>query len=360
MTMVNVPELVLPANFRPASGSSPGIGNQAVNEDGDQCAFVFEVPVTGTIIAIGFGFGTITTPANLSVGLETLNVSGDPSGTAYGGSAPKTDFDPTGLASTFQWATLATAATGATAGNRVAAVIKAAGVGSISLNIMSGVTQMPTVPGMYRDFYDETGAAWTKTVSCLVMALKYSGDVIHYCGAAAIKARNAISYHVDTATFDEYALKFKLLFKARIKGASVVMNVQAGEDFIVKLFEGTTERATSGVIDGDHSLSQGAHRVLFTTPYTIAANTFYYLSLIPNTVNPIGLETFDIQAAADMAGVDGGVNFIMGKRLNGGAWTDVDTSRPWIHLIIDQVDDGSAAGGSSGILSAPLLGGVLQ
>lgn len=347
MTMVNVPELVLPANFRATSTSSPTISatGQAINEDGDQCAFVFEVPVTGTIIAVGFGLGTITTPANLSIGLETLGATGDPSGTAYGSSAPKTDFDPTGLGSTFQWATLATAASGATAGNRVAAVVKAAGVGSISLYLMNRVTGVLNAPGSYNDFYDETGAAWTKLNSCIILALKYSGDVIHYCGAAAVKSYTVISYNIDTATFDEYALKFKLPFKARIKGASVTMGVGAGEDFIVKLFEGTTERATSGVIDGDHSLGQGAHRVLFTTPYTIAADTWYYLSLIPNTTGSISLDTFNVQVAADMAGVDGGINLIMGKRLNGGAWTDVDTSRPWIHAIIDQVDDGAAAGG---------------
>jgi len=344
MTMVNIPELVLPSNFRAPFSTSPSVTTQTVNEDGDQCALVFEVPVTGTIIAVGFGIGIVTTPANLSVGLETLGATGNPSGTAYGGSAPKTNFDPTGLANTFQWATLATAATGATAGNRVAAVIKAAGVSTISLNILVGLGSMLNAPGSYRDFYDETGATWTKTNVCIILALKYSGDVIYTFGAAAIKACTNISYNIDTATFDEYALKFKLPFKARLKGASVSMNVGAGEDFIIKLFEGTTERATSGVIDGDHSLSHGAHRVLFTTPYTIAADTWYYLSLIPNTTGDIILDTFDVQVATDMAGVDGGVDFIMGKRLDGGAWTDVNTSRSWIHAIIDQVDDGAAAG----------------
>lgn len=356
MTMVNIPELVLPSNFRATGASSPSVATQLINEDGDQCAFVFEVPVTGTIIAVGFGIGTVTTPANLSVGLETLGTDGNPSGTAYGGSAPKTDFDPTGLANTFQWATLATAATGATAGNRVAAVIKAAGVGSLSLYLMSGVNNILVAPGAYLDFYDETGAAWSKGNTCLVLGLKYSGDVIYTFGAAAaIKARAAVIYNIDTATFDEYALKFKLPFKARLKGVSVTMQVQATEDFAVKLFEGTTERATSGIIDGDHSLGQGAHRVLFTTPYTIAADTWYYLSLLPNTTNAISLETFNIQVAADMAGVDGGINLIMGKRLNGGAWTDVDTSRPWIHAIIDQVDDGAAAGGGSMNLIKPAV-----
>ena len=89
-----------------------------ISSTGARFGFVFQVPKTGSISKVGVRIGTAQTPIVSRLGLYTVDTAGNPTTTAYGGSAYNT-FTPT--ANTFSEVTLKTPAT-ATAGDLAAVV----------------------------------------------------------------------------------------------------------------------------------------------------------------------------------------------------------------------------------------------
>jgi len=145
------------------SGGSISSTSLTLNEAADKVELVIDIPVTGTLTHVGFALGTVTTAQSLTVGLETVSTTdGNATGVAYGGSAAGT-LDPTGLADTFQWVTLGTAASAA-AGDKVAATIKFTSTAG-NLNVKAAPTNCGVCTTRYVGLYNQTGAAWTMRVA---------------------------------------------------------------------------------------------------------------------------------------------------------------------------------------------------
>ena len=63
------------------------VGGMTLDASGEKAASIFRVPKTGNIRTLRFRLGTVTTGQTLKAGLYTVDTSGDPTTTAYGGMA---------------------------------------------------------------------------------------------------------------------------------------------------------------------------------------------------------------------------------------------------------------------------------
>jgi hypothetical protein len=307
------------------------------------------VPVTGSITAVGFRVGTITTSDTLQAGIETLDATGNPSGTQYGGSAVGTG---TPSASTMNTITLGTAATAATAGDKVAIRIKFSAYVAGSLNISISSTGNAGSAYAYNNRSTDSGTAWTKSSSVPLCAFSYSGTYYPVAGWMPLSSSNSGSTFNSGSTPDERALYFTLPFNARIKGCFVYGGASAaGADWDCVLYDtdGTTALRTVSV-DGDATPTFGAstiNQLYFSSSYTTTRNVAYRLSLKPTTATNIRYSDMSVLSVAFMDALPPGAAFYNSTRVNAGSWTEGTSTRTAVHLIIDQVDDGAGGGGGS-------------
>lgn len=347
----------------PWSGMSgaAGYASTLLNADPEKVGAVFQVPKTGNIRTIRFKMGTVTTGDTLKGGIYTVDASGDPTTTAYGSMVAGTVVVADADDNVEKTITLGTDA-GATAGAFVSLVLEFnARVGG-NLNIQLESTGQPGLLFPYKDTFN-TGA-WVKTITAMVFAIGYDdGTYVQIPGVepwTVVSGLPTTAFNVDTASADEYGLKFQIPYKARCRGAIVTLGAGAGADFEVKLYDtdGTTALQTLTVVANlQQTTTVRAKTYLFATAQSISINANYRLTLRPTTTTDITLQEGIVGTAAAMDGAPGGQNWHETKRLNsGGAWTDTTTRRPFIIPLFDQLDDGVGGGAGGG---GPLVGGRL-
>lgn len=156
-------------------------------------------------------------------------------------------------------------------------------------------------------------------------------------------------FNSGTAGADEYAMGIRFPFPVKLAGAAIYMQQLAGADCSIVLYSGTT--ALQSVVIDSNAISQAATpRLLYVSfPETVlAANTLYYLSVLPTTTTSVTTYYVDVAAAAHLQAHGGGMAFCEYTRLNGGAWSaPVTTRAPYMSLELSAFDDGASGGGSS-------------
>lgn len=161
-------------------------------------------------------------------------------------------------------------------------------------------------------------------------------------------------------------MKFVMPFKAQAIGCAISLaNIAAGADFRVFLWDtggtGNTEAnalASTAVIDGDSTGSTTADGVMqfyFTSPYTLAAGTTYYLGVRAETANNLAIISSSITGTPPTDAINSsplGSNCYVSTRAwsainpgTVGAWTDDTAKVPMFRLVLDQMDDGASTGG---------------
>lgn len=341
MSLQTLGEFIIP-DFR----ASVTFQSYLLDAAGEKKAFIVAVPKTGTILKAGFKTGTVTTPQTLRISLQTVDAAtGNPTGTLYGGSAAGTQASP--ASNTYYTVTLGTGAT-SVKGDIIAVVIEFdSTVGNLNIDTVS------TIYSNSFPYCNHYTASWTKNSSIPLTALEYSDGSYADCGCSPITAWSYPGWN-SGSTPDERALRFQFPFPCRLKGAWFRGSVSG--DMEVVLYSGTTALATIS-IDKDQTYSSGRYnKFYFNTPYNLAANTVYRLSLKPTTVTSISAFTemsFASQTVLDS--IDGGQEFYYSYRTDAGAWTDDATKRYFMGLICDQFDDGTAVGGG-GIPYGGLMG----
>ena len=315
-----------------------------IDASGEKAAFVVQIPKTGTISKVGFRTATVTTSQTLKVGIYTVDGSGDPTTTAYGSSTTGTQTSP--ASNTAYLVTLGTGAT-ATQGDIVAVVIEFdSTVGN--LNIAHTTAATNNFP--YSDLYTGT---WAKTAATPILSFEYddgSYAPILGCGPPCSIANTTFN---SGSTPDEYALYFKTLGPCKVNGVTIYGGAgAAAADFSIILYnsDGTTALGTIAV-DGD--VRAGTSSTIpsffqFSSAISLSADTFYYLSLRPDTANNARLlRITSVASAAAMDVLSGGQNFYEATRTNAGAWTTTTTNRPAIMPILSAIDDGTSTGGGT-------------
>lgn len=324
-----------PANFTGA----PAWTSTLIDAAAEKAAFVFQVPRTGNIRTVRFMTGTVTTGDTLKVGLYTLDTSGDPTATPYGGMVAQTVAVADGDDNVEKTVTLATDAA-AVAGDFVALVISfnsyVAGNLNVRITAGGGVGFFP-----YGDAYT---TSWTKSGTSGVFALAYDDGVYEYSHNVEpwTSAFAGISFASNTAGADEYGNRFALPYPVRIRGAFANLAVPAASDYELLLYDGTTALQTL-TVDGGYcaATTQRGRIFLFNTPQIVPAAAVRRLAIRPTTTNAVVLWAGTVGVAAAMNAAPMGADCYQCKRIDQGAWDDTGTTiRPFIYPIYDQLDHG--------------------
>jgi len=323
--------------------------NGTLNSGTPQLAQIFTVPKSGTINQLAVQLSTIGTSDTMQLSLQTVNSSGNPSGTLYGSSAAQT-FTPS--AGSVNSVTLSTPAT-ATEGDIVALVLGFSSTAG-SVNVVSSDRSyfggsLATFP--YSLTYN--GSSWSKSQACWCVYLGYNDGT--YPDIATIPVLSATTFTFAQnlgSSPDEYGMYFQMPMKALVEGVWVLSNANNSSPYdTVNLYStnGATVLASANLSQG-YSTTGAVRFIPFTSLVTLTEGLSYYLTLKSGSTssNTFYSMTFgNANAATSMHGNLNGTQTLQGiYRQNSGTWTYSTTARYAIGLMVRQCLNAGSVGAS--------------
>ena len=208
-------------------------------------------------------------------------------------------------------------------------------------------------------------ASWALNTSAPNVILEFTDGSFGCLDATrlAIPAASAINTHTfsqNTASADEYALKFQFPFPCKVDGAwVVVLFASSTSNFSLILYDSDgTSALVTVTVDANAIAATSSGRIYavdFPSEVTLLANTTYRLSVRP-TVDGQNVTVYsaDVSTANMFQAFPGGTTWTQGTQVNvGGTWTDTATRRMFYGLRISSLDDGVQSS------EGPLVGGRL-
>lgn len=333
---------------------------------GDKIALVHRVPKTGTLTAIEFLTGTVsTTGATMRAAVEGIGTDGNPSGTVYVANAEGTVVVATSDDNVWKSVSI-NGGTGVTVtkGDLVATVIDVSSGTPNTISLAVGAATSMALGNFPFVTANTTGSYAKKTDSlALGVVWNYGGTYEYFYGANA-----AISTGLTAvgAADNERGLRFQVAAPIRITGVGAMLaNAAAGANYRVKLYDSTPTLITNGElqpgadIDGDTFPStsmDGYAEFIFPASIELSANTTYYATIYQTSANNLSLGQVGVTSSAYLAAMPGGSEFYLATRSGGtGAFTTSQTVVPLMYLLVDGIHDGT--GGSGG--GARIIGGTV-
>ena len=345
--------------FSPEAMATPGTGNSLLlNDSARKVAVIFQATNTEPIteIFVPHTSTTGTSPTYLA-SLQSINTSGQPSGTVLGGGSPASvTFSPTSLgyaATRGYWVTLANAYT-PTRGEFLAVVIEYSS-GTVNGSNFSSIRYYFSGPDFGMPHAVDYQASWTKRSGQPALAYKTATRVYGF------PCKTTISQSYTSTT--EYGLKFTIpsgwFGTYKLAGVEFMCTLPAASTYSAKLYDGggasdTTVLASLTGADGDFSGSGNRpHRFLFAdaTLPTLTAGSTYRISLAAGGAVSTTLYLPEFESNADMSGMPLGINSYLTTR-SGGNWTDTDTRILYGALVFSEIT------GSSGSTGIPIARGM--
>jgi hypothetical protein len=328
-------------------------------------SYIFTIPKSGTIAYIGLRPGT-STSGHVTVALQTVNSSGQPSGTNYGSSAASAS---TALTTGTPLEIALTTPATAVEGDLVALVVTYA----------SGTTvQVGSDSRLIANFpftWTYNGSAYTAVNPAMLCTLGYStitatgasGYVPIDQGSPAIESFTTTAYNSGTTT-NHRALKITAPCDMTVEGCWVWGLWASGASLVVNLYSGTSSTpvaSTNAIADVDGFATTGVRFLKFTAPYNMTNGGTYYLSLEPQNTNnftdyEMTFSAFSYQYSNPINNLPGGIDAVLATAptASGGVftWTPTPTRRPLCGLLVSQFAQSASSGG---ILYPPGLSGGL-
>jgi hypothetical protein len=315
-----------------------------MNQDGDYNAACIQVPEDGDVISVGLRTGAVTEGGTWQLTLESLDSSGDPggmlSGDAYGSLTVGDNDDDT-------WFNVQlNDAVSVTRGQHVAVKVTHLGTDSGVMNLASFIYLGHGTNFPYINYSTAGGGAPAELNDWPVVALRYSQTdgnfprLLNVIPASAVNDRSYLAENTDKD--DEFALKFRLPFNAKVRGfwSSTIAN----SDVTVRLLNSSDSvLATKTFTEGQLGATLGGNgfRVvgLFSSDILVSRDTWYRLGYKYGTnqgaAQSPGLYVFP--NAEIMDAMDGGADFYLSSRQRDGSWTDEETRRPQLALVISEI-----------------------
>lgn len=318
-----------------------------IDAAGEKVAFVFRVPKTGDIDRVSFRVQAVTSSQTLRVSLETVDGSGNPSGTDYGGSAPGTQTSP--AVGTSYEVTLATPAS-ATEGDYIAAVIQFdSSVGNLAIS--QGSISANVAGSSYPVHYT---ASWAKQARQPMLSIRYDDGTYGFISAIPPCLFSSAGFNTGS-TPDERANKFILPAPLQVCGMYAYINAGNTMDMVLYDSGGTALETVSNDPNSRQSAAQ-LYTLFPFAPRDLTAGT-YYVAVKPTSGSNITAYWVELLATGHLAGLHGGTNIHYASRTDAGSWNDNTSLRLKAGLVVSGVDAGG--GGGSGI-PGNLLGGMFQ
>lgn len=327
--------------------------NHLLDAATEKFAMIVQVAKTGTIDNVYFRTGTVTTGGSINCRLETVTSAGEPSGTlvAAGASASRTlgsGDDDVVLAFTL------TTSPSVTQGDFIAIVIAHSG-DSADFNTASLATfdnkSFPYVLTF------NTGS-WVKSDDAPLCILEYpSADFPVIAGAYPIENLNTLLFD-DLTSPDEVGNRFRVPVPLRVAGVwyDPILGAQ-NEDLTVKFLDDTDTVLTSVAwdINQNAGTSEAGRTILFPASQRVVPGRDYRVIFTPSTDAGSGLRRMIVKTNTHLGALDGGGltdGWVRTGRTNGGAFSEVDTERFVLGLLIDGIEFGglgvASVGGKQG------------
>lgn len=321
--------------------SAPAAASMLLDAGDEKAAFIFRAPKAGEIDRVCFLTATVTTGATVDVRLETVDAAtGAPTGTLVDTNSNAALVIADANDNVWFEVTLTAPAT-VTKNQRIAIVIVNPAVSPGTLNIVRFSNHTANDP--YNALFTGT---WALDDRAPVMAVRY--DDTSYpaiLGAFPCSVIGQTSFNTSSAP-DEIGLFFRCNFNQRAAGVWAWVELDGDTD--VKLYDsdGSSVLETVSFDKDVRGATSGRLTVAyFTTPRTFTPNTDYRLTILPTTATSSGIGLMTFAAAALLDAIPMGQTWHKTERTNAGSWTQTTTQRPFMGLILDQLDDGVSAGG---------------
>jgi hypothetical protein len=339
---------VLFPSYPSAFSTTPSFASALLDATGEKAGAVFQAPKTGNIRRVGLRFGTVTTATDTDIRIETVNSSGQPSGTLWN-SPTNTTLATIPAASivsnTWVFSPNLTADAAVTQGDFLAVMV--APTGTPNLNMSYSATGFQNIPYVAAFL----NGAWTLVDDTPVFAIEYSdGSYGTIPGMYPWTVLASVSFN-SGSTPDERGLYFRLPVPTRCRGVVVIGDLDS--DATVRLYDADGSavlQSASHVAARRGSTAAGWHYFLWGGTQPLLANTFYRATLLPGAGNIAQLE-FEVNAAAQLGQIAGGADMHLTTRTDAGAWTQTTNRRPFMMLLLDAFDDG--VGGGGGVTLTP-------
>lgn len=353
--MGSIPQFLYYPNgigFRGVTGSTTPSSFAAVSLTADthKAAYVLQATKAGAIHKVHFVITTITTDCNLDVRIETVDSTGNPTGTLW---ATTTNGQSASghIINTWYTVTLTADATVAV-GDKFAVVIQRDGAGTISLGIGNGYEGNNLFQsGHFPRRANYNGTSWTKDDVAPNVGIEMSdgtfmahGGVFHTGSMASL----AVTFKVGDAVNEE-GNRFVAPFSGRAVGmfCRLKQGSAAEGQFTFSLYDGSLSAPASALAsvssdDTSHlNNNYGTHIFFFATPVWIKEG-FTYRACVYSSAATFGvsIERYRVSANAHLICSPGGVDcYRTGRALAGpGTFSDTDTDQYFcLGLVIDKV-----------------------
>lgn len=317
---------------------------------------------------VGFRPGTVGLDAASAIKTSIQSVTAasgppaQPTGTILGATASGSVTEASSTFTTNTWHQ--TAALGedvaVNPGDLIAVVIE---YGTFTAADVLNITHVGAQSGEHRSQACLYTGTWAAAAVLPNVILEFSdGTFGTLSGCFPVSAISTQSYASNTGGADEYALEFSFPFPVQVDGAMVSFSASTtGADAEIVLYDGTTALETV-TIDANTVFSTSGNRptfVPFTQTRSLTASTTYRVALKPTTTASVALQYFDVSAAGHLQAHSMGEDWIMGSRLDAGAWAaGTTTRRPLIFPRVCGFDDG--VGGGGGLIRHPGMSGGIN
>lgn len=348
--------------------SSPGTAVHNLSATTSGVGYYFQPKTTDAITHLGFRYGTRTgTPPTYVIGIEGVSTStGNPDATykQSGGIDCKATFTPpasTAWDSTWQWVALAQSYVPTQGQDLIATIRYSSGTvdgtnfSSIANELSNGVSS-----GVVNDPYSLrlTAGSWAKRSSLPLFAYRTANNRrgIVYQGnyttttASTVGDRSAVKFVIPSGSCSTLTIKGLRLWGV-LAGAS-------GKEPILGIWDSGGAVATK-TLDTDFSSNASSRfmrEYLFTADATLTAGTTYYagLEVGNSTSGSLGVAGIQLSEANDQLAYPFGTQWCL-STYSSGAWTDDQTVRPFLELILEDVTASASSGGGVLIANGALI-----
>lgn len=317
-----------------------------IDADGEKVGWVFQATKSGAISGIEFLAKAVTASGDIDFRVETVSlVTSAPSGTLWATNTNKIQDVPS---AGWQAATLTANAT-VSRGDMVAIVIEANSTNTPDLTV--GGLDVSHEDNRTQPYCQTYVSSWSGITREGILAVKMSdGSFMYIPWFPPVVSYTSLTVEQDTDP-DEVGIKFQIPFPADISGMWIYNIKIASGNVIFKLYDSDGSSVLSTItIDEDSLLNNRSMRIYWLdADIALSKDTWYRLTFQPDGTTGGGntFTYYTVNAAANLDGVEGGQKIIMTERTDGGAWTDTDTRRPFMGIVLNGFDDGTGGGGGN-------------
>lgn len=327
--------------------------NVSLSATNTRFAWVVEAPKTGNIRKLYWRTGTVTTSQSITWSMQDPSTTtGFPDGTADQSVTRASIASNTWYTETFS------ADRAVTAGDPLSFVVEwTSTTGTADISVVSS----PEYAGNYLAAF--VSGAWQKGLAStnrgLVGYLEYDDGSVAPIYSWSIGIATNTDFN-NAGTYREYGLYFRPQVGLRVIGIGWDGRSGGDLDLVLYAANGTTVLASKS-LDKDIVFSATATNnfALFSSKVTLTAGTWYHAMVKPTSATNVRINWLDTNASAALAaqpfgfGADG----YLARKDGSNVLTYVQTSKPWVWLICDAIEVGSAGGG---LLTHPGMTGGLN